>query len=159
MSWTKKDIIESAFDSIGLSGHSFDLQPEEYESALRKLDTMMATWNGKGIRLGYPIPSGPNSSDISDDSFVPDWSLEAIYLNLAIRIAPSFGKMIHPDVKASSKEAYDSMMQRLSTPPEYQVSGVPKGQGSKSWRYSDGVFIPEQDQPLTDGSNDTLDFY
>lgn len=52
MAYTKRDIVAMAFEEIGLAGYVFDLQPQQLEGALRRLDSMMATWNGKGLRLG-----------------------------------------------------------------------------------------------------------
>jgi hypothetical protein len=68
MGWSKQDLIDQAFQQIGLAGYVFDLSPEQLQSALKTLDTMMATWNGRGIRLGYPIPSTANGSKGDDDS-------------------------------------------------------------------------------------------
>ena len=55
MAYTKRDIVNQAFGEIGMADYVFDLQPQQLDSALRQLDMMMATWNGKGIRIGYPI--------------------------------------------------------------------------------------------------------
>ena len=57
MSWTKRQFINAALEEIGLASYVFDIQPEELESALRRLDAMMADWNAKGIRIGYPLSS------------------------------------------------------------------------------------------------------
>jgi hypothetical protein len=54
MGYTKRQFISAAFEEIGLASYVFDLQPEQLQSALRRLDAMMADWNAKGIRLGYP---------------------------------------------------------------------------------------------------------
>ena len=72
MAYTKRDIVEQAFEEIGLASYVFDLQPQQLESALRRLDAMMATWNAKGIRLGYPLPSSPADSDLDQEVGVPD---------------------------------------------------------------------------------------
>ena len=156
MSWTKKQLIQEAFDSIGLASYSFDLQEDQYVSALRKLDSMMASWNGKGIRLTYPLHDTQSDSDIDEASNVPDWANEAVYLNLATRIAPSFGKLLTADVKQNAKESYDAILTRISRPPEYQVTGLPRGQGSKYWQNgSTTLDIPTV--PVTDGSDDEID--
>ena len=51
MGWTKRQYIEQAFEEVGLAAYVFDLTPEQLQSALRKLDAMMAEWNAKGLRL------------------------------------------------------------------------------------------------------------
>jgi hypothetical protein len=38
------------------------------DRSLRRLDAMMAEWNAKGIRLGYPLPGSPENSDINAES-------------------------------------------------------------------------------------------
>lgn len=156
MSWTKKELILSAFDELALGSYEFDLDEGQFKSALGKLDAMMATWNGKGIRLGYPLYSNKDDSILDEASNVPDWSYEAIYQNLAIRIAPSFGKVVSPDLKQNAKDGYDAIMTRTTRPPEMQITGLPKGQGHKSSRYTSSITLSEPDTVLTDGSGDTL---
>ena len=72
MGYTKRQFISAAFEEIGLASYVFDLQPEQLESALRRLDAMMADWNAKGIRLGYPLPSSPQDSSLDEETLVPD---------------------------------------------------------------------------------------
>lgn len=155
MGYTKREFIIDAFDEIGLASFNFDLQPEQMQSALRKLDRMLATWNGKGIRLGYPLPSTPKSSNLDDSANVPDSAHEAIVLNLAISIAPSFGKTVSPETKGMAKSAYQSLLSDFAKPSEMQISGIPKGAGSKS--YNNNEFI-QQDENLVAGADSELDF-
>lgn len=157
MSWTKRQFVTEAFDSIGLAGYVFDLQPEQLQSALRKLDSMMATWNAKGIRLGYPLPSSPQDSDLDEETNVPDSAFEAVYANLALKIAPSFGKQVAIEVKVAAKQAYDTLLQRATAPIEKQLpSTMPLGAGKKPWRFDDPFVLGPKDQ-LTAGANDLLE--
>jgi hypothetical protein len=150
MGWTKRQFVEQAFDEIGLAGYTFDLQPEQLQSALRRLDTMMATWNAKGIRLAYPLPSSPQDSDLDQETEVPDSAFEAIYTNLAIRIAPSFGKQVAIEVKTTAKQAYDVLLQRATAPIEMQLPAtMPAGAGNKPWRDDDPFVTPPQDPVQT----------
>jgi hypothetical protein len=75
MGYSKRQFVYAAFEEIGLASYVFDLQPEQLESARRRLDAMMADWNGKGIRLGYPIPSSPQDGSIDEQTNVPDSAL------------------------------------------------------------------------------------
>jgi hypothetical protein len=159
MPFTKRDIITQAFEEVGLAAYVFDLQPQQLEGALRRLDAMMATWNGKGIRLGYPLPSAPNASDLDQDTNVPDAAIEAMILNLAIRIAPGYGKTVSPDTKASAKNAYNQVMARAAIPVEMQLDAmsIPSGQGNKGWRYYNDPFLRTPVDPLTVGPDSVLD--
>jgi len=156
MSWTKKQLIIAAFDEIGIASYEFDLQQGQYESALNKLDSMMASWNGKGIRLGYPLSSSQEASELDGDSLVPDWSYEAVYLNLALRLAPSFGKVVMPELKQHAKDAYDLIVTRTNEMPKVRLSGMLSGQGSKPWRNS-ATTISTTPIPTTDGAGDTIE--
>lgn len=159
MAFTKRDIINMAFEEIGLAGYVFDLQPQQLEGALRRLDSMMATWNGKGLRLGYPLPSSPGSSDLDQDTNVSDFAIEAMALNLAVRIAPGYGKTPSPDTKASAKGAYNQLMAQAAKPISMQIDNmaIPAGAGAKGFRNSRDPFLPHPIDPLTVGPDSILD--
>ncbi len=138
MSWLKREFITQAFEEIGLASYVFDLSPEQLQSALRKLDMMMATWDARGIRLGYPIPSTAGGSSLTEDSGVPDRANEAIVTNLAIRLAPSVGKTVSMDLKAIAKQAFDGLLAVAALPAEMQMpSGTPAGAGNAGRTFLD----------------------
>jgi len=72
VSWTKREIVTNAFEEVGLASYAFDLQPEQLQAGLRRLDNMMATWNSRGLRIGYPLTNSPAGSDLDDDANVMD---------------------------------------------------------------------------------------
>ena len=151
MGYTKRQFVTSAFEEIGLADYVFDLQPEQLEAALRRLDSMIAEWNAAGIRLGYAMPSSPQDSDLDTETNVPDSAWEAIITNLAIRIAPGYGKAVSPDSKVSAKGAYNVLLQRATFPLEQQLpSTMPLGQGNKPWRW-DNPFVNRPYDPLDAG--------
>ena len=159
MAYTKRDIVEQAFEEIGLASYVFDLQPQQLDSALRRLDAMMATWNAKGIRLGYPLPSSPADSDLDQDTGVPDNAIEAMVLNLAVRVAPGFGKTVSPDTKGNAKRAYNELLANSAMPLEMQLGNetIPSGAGNKGWRYYNNPFLRAPQDPLQVGSDGILD--
>lgn len=159
MAYTKRDIINMAFEEIGLAAYVFDLQPQQIEGALRRLDTMMATWNGKGVRLGYPLPSSLDASDPDEEMDVSDMALEAMALGLAIRIAPGYGKTVSPDTKVSAKSAYNQLLSKSAKPIEQQFDrySVPAGAGNKTWRNARDPFLAEPVDPLDAGPDSILD--
>lgn len=158
MSWTKRQFVNQAFEEIGFA-YGYNLQPDQLQSALRKLDAMMAQWNGKGIRLGYPIPSSPENSNLDTESGVPDFANEAIYLNLALRIGPTFGKQPSMETKQFAKQAYNSMLSKTTMPQERQITGLPSGAGNKTWRSTGEPFLLDPTDPLEAGPDSELEFY
>ena len=159
MGYSKRQFVAAAFEEIGLASYVFDLQPEQLQSAMRRIDAMMADWNGKGIRLGYPLPGSPQDSDLDEPTLVPDWANEAIITNGAVRIAPGFGKVVMPETKAVAKDSYNTLLQRATVPPEQQLPAtMPAGAGNKPWRVYDNPFIRPRVDPVDAGPDGPLQF-
>ena len=51
MGYTKRQFVTAALEEIGLASYVFDLQPEQLQSALRRLDAMISEWNGKTFNV------------------------------------------------------------------------------------------------------------
>jgi hypothetical protein len=159
MGYSKRQFVTAAFDEIGLASYVFDLTPEQLQSALRRLDAMMASWNALGIRLGYPLPSSPQFSDLDAQSEVPDSANEAIITNLAIKLAPSYGKQVMPDTKATAKETYNTLLSRAAMPMEQQMPGtMPSGAGNKPWRVYDDPFLRQPYDPVLAGQDGPIEY-
>lgn len=159
MGYSKRQFIYAALEEIGLASYVFDLQPEQLEAARRRLDAMMADWNGKGIRLGYPLPNSPQDSDLDEPTLVPDWANEAIITNGAVRLAPGYGKVVMPETKAVAKDSYNTLLQRATMPPEQQLPAtMPAGAGNKPWRVYDNPFIRPPVDPVDAGPDGPLQF-
>lgn len=134
MSYTKREFIVAAFEELGLASYVFDLPPNDFESALRRIDSMVADWNGRGIRLSYPLPSKPSLSDLDADTFVPDYANEAIILNLAIKLASSFGKTPSNDTRINAHKSFNNLLVKASKPIEMQFDRtIPSGAGNKNF--------------------------
>lgn len=157
MGYTKRQFVEEAFAEIGLASYVFDLSPQQLEAALRRLDTMIATWNAKGIRIGYPIPSSPQDSSLNEETFVPDSANEAIITNLAIRLAPQYGKDVQIDTRTTAKLGYDTLLARATFPLEQQFPAtLPLGAGQKPWRW-DNPFVQPPADPVQVGPDGILE--
>lgn len=159
MGYSKRQFVSAAFEEIGLASYAFDLQPQQLESALRRLDAMLASWNSLGIRLGYPLPSSPEFSDIDAESEVPDSANEAIITNLAVKLAPSYGKQVMPETKATARETYNTLISRAVLPMEQQLPGtMPAGAGNKPWRVYDNPFLRPPIDPVLAGQDGQIEF-
>lgn len=159
MGWTKEQLIDEAFAELRLAGYTFDIEPEEKLTALRRMDTMMATWEAKGIRVGYPLPSSPDDSNLSDDSGLPDAAVEAVFLNLAKRLAPGFGKQLSVGTLQAARDGYDTLLWAAARPPQQQLpSTLARGAGNRPWRNAVSPFFlaPDTD-PLSVSSGGDLD--
>lgn len=156
MSYTKRQFVEGALAEIGLASYVFDLTPAQVEAAMVRLDAMMATWNGKGIRLGYPLPGSPQNSDLDAETMVPDAANEAIITNLAVRLAPQYGKAPSIDTKVTAKQSYDMLLSKAAMPAEMQLpASMPRGAGAKAY---DDPFMDNPTDPVLAGQDGALDF-
>jgi len=159
MSYTKRQFVLAAFEEAGMAASTFDLTPQMLSSACTRLDAMMATWNAKGIRLAYPLPSSPEDVDLDAETSVPDSANEAIITNLALRIAPSYGKTPSVMTMATAKAGFDVLMARAAMPEEMRFPRtLPTGAGNKPSRYSD-PFSPAPIDPVRTGPEGSLDLY
>lgn len=160
MGWTKRQFVVEAYSEIGYASYQYDLEPEQLQTALRRLDAMMATWNSNTIRIGYPLPSSPELSDLDTETNVPDRANEAIYTNLALRIAPLVGKIPSNETKITAQEGYQELLKRAAMPHEMQFpETLPAGQGQKPWRWRDDPFVRPPRDPVDVGPDGQLDLY
>jgi hypothetical protein len=158
MSWTKRQFVEHAFEEAGYAAYTFDLQPEQLEAGLRRLDAMMAMWHSKGISLGYPLPDSPSGSNLDDLTNVPDRAVEAICANLAVRVGPLIGKMVPAETRSVARAAYTEMLGWATTPSEVQIPGsMPAGAGHKTWQVGRPFLRPTDDGIITP-PEDTVEF-
>ena len=136
--WSKQQIVEEAFGELALQGFVFNIGPDEMMAALRRLDLFMATMQPKKLFLTYNLPTdAPDSSDLSDPSGLSDGEVEAAVLNLAPRIAGSFGKVLPQTSMATAKAALDTLMIAAAQPAQQQYpSTMPRGAGNKPWRWT-----------------------
>ena len=148
MSWTKKQLIVQAFEEIGLADYIYDLTPEQLQSAVNKMDSIVANWETQGVRISYPMSDNPSSANINALSNIPSFANEAIYLNLALRLAPSFGKTVSQETKLAAFNAYSNLISKLTTVAQRNLTtDLPLGQGNKPWRNggNDYIFPPPDD--------------
>lgn len=157
MGYTRRDFVNAAFEEIGLASYAYDATAEELSGAMRRLDSMMAEWNARGIRIGYPIPSGPTSGSLDDETNAPDSAWEAIVTGLAIRIAPSYGKALSVDTRANFGRAYQALLNIHAQPAEMQLKRMPLGGGNKPYRWGDNYTTDPVDRLVT-GDDGVLEF-
>ena len=154
--WTKQQLITSAREELGM-GSAFDASPEELQSDMRRMDAMIAAWEVKGVRFGYTMATA-GGGNLADDSGIPDGAAEAVYLGLALRIAPGYGKAITTETRSAARNAYDALLLDAAFPQAQQLrGGMPAGAGNKPTG-SRAVFLPEPDpNPLREGAGESLD--
>lgn len=149
-SWTKQQLVDQAFAEIGLPVEVYNVGADQMARALNRLDAMMATWYGAGIHVGYALASNPGDSALEAESGLADITVEAVYLNLAIRLAPGRGKMVSPELRTSANQAYATLEKAAAAPVQQQFrNNLPLGAGNKTWRYNGDPFMRNAVDPIT----------
>jgi len=159
MAWSKRDIIQQALTEIGLADYAFDLESAQWQSALRRLDAMIGQWENKGIRLAYPMPISYANSSLDQEIDGHDTALEALYLNLAVRLAPQYGKTPSPDTKALGFQAYKTLLAMSAQPVELQTNNnvIPAGAGYKWYGDPSYPFLRKYSDGLAAGDDSDID--
>jgi len=156
MGWTKRQYIVEAYTELGLSDYAVNLTPEELQTALRRLDSMMAEWEADGIRCAYPMAGTPGASNIDTVTECPEAANTAITTNLARQLSAGYGKTVSQETVAASKKSKASLRKLLSVIPEMQFpSTLPRGAGQKAWRAPASPFFPA---PTSTDLSDDIDF-
>lgn len=82
-------IVEDAFEEIGVKTAEIPLTNDELQSGIRRCNDMLTEWNDIGIITGYSeVINGDDTVNIERNA------IGAVKYNLAIRLAPSFQKVV-----------------------------------------------------------------
>jgi hypothetical protein len=131
---TKRVVCEMAFEECGLAGYEFDRTAEEWQTVLRRLDTLQAEWRTSELDLGYNAPAVVGQGDLDDESGLPDDSLNATALTLALRICPPIGKTLSVESKVALSTSMDQLRTRYGPKAERRLPrNTPMGAGNKPW--------------------------
>jgi len=142
MGWTKLQFINRAYEEIGLANNVFDLESEDFSSALVRLDSMMAEWDVRGIRVGYPLTASPDDSSTATEFDVPLYATSAIIYNLALLLSAKEGKTVSPATKKAAKDGLDNLyLQCVPVPQQQQPRRMPLGAGNRRWSGHRGRFF------------------
>ena len=147
MSWTKKQLIDAAFTELGLQNYAYDMEPEDAQSAVTSMDSMIANW---GLNVRYMMSGSPLTTNPNEPSGLPIYANEAVYTNLAIALCPRYGKVTSRELTVKAKRALSALQTKVATHPERQWDRItPVGQGNKPFIGVAPEFLKPTD-PLTD---------
>lgn len=150
MSWTKRQYIEQAFNKIGLGSFAYDADPEDLQDALTELDAMMAEWSERGIDIGWPLSADPKNAKLETDTGAPDRANTAIFYNLAVRLAPDYGRTIAATVHSTAQSSFKRLLAHYTKIPKMIKGRRLSGAGNRRINAtlprteSDTIGAPEQ---------------
>lgn len=141
MSKTKGDLVREALTEIGIAEYEFDISPEEIGQGVSRLNSMMSLWDLRGVKLGFNFTGGPGEA-----SGIPTTAEEAVVTNLSLRLAPTYGRQVPPEVKKAASVSMRSLYNVAARPIEMQFGhNLPVGAGYKD--HYDVFFEPKERFP------------
>lgn len=160
MGWTKRQYVDRALTEIGLSDVVYSLTPGDLQSAVDRLDAMMASWEVRGIRVSYPMSGTPESANLDAVTGVPEAANVAIITNLAKQLAPSYGKTVAAETIATARKSLADLQTFTSRKPLMQFPAtLPRGAGHRTQNgtYVD-PFFPSPSPTVDAGPDSEIDF-
>lgn len=144
---TRSLILSRAFGRIAIGSYEFDLTPDEKEMARRELSAMLREWEMEGITLGYVEPDDDDND--AGEMTTPVWADAMIWNNLAIRLAPEFGKAPSPQLNRDARRGYNlAVTNTLIIPVESRPRLGIRGGGDRSRWITIGVNAGAGGEPV-----------
>ena len=126
----KRRILKQALTEIGIASYAFDVTADEYQSALSVLDGMAAELFPTH-QTGYIFPADGEESDPDDEAGISESAFPMFYSNLALRLAPGYGKTVSAWTVKTAKDSLDRFQLNGLTIPQRCLPGsLPVGQGA-----------------------------
>lgn len=138
MSYTKLQLIKTAFEELGLIDPDDNvLKPGQIDAAKKRADALAAAWANMDIHFPYPQSDDPDDSNVDMDSGVYQGMVRAFYKALAIEIAPIISYPVSRETKVAANEAFNQMLLNdgvLETRERSFPNTMPRGFGKKDWQ-------------------------
>lgn len=102
---TKIQLIDRAYSKLRISGLTVNPLPEEVVLALDEMECMIAEWDLVNVCLGYQFEEEPDPN--SESGLIRGYE-NAVQSNLALRLAPDFGKP-SADLMRQASQSYSKI--------------------------------------------------
>jgi len=134
---TVTEFVTGALKLLEVRTAESAITPEEAQDGLISLNDMMNEWNVDGINIGYET-----LDDVEDEVFVTLGSEGAIKANLAVYIAPEYGRNVTAMLFERAKRSKRSLRASIPLNASQFPDTLPIGSGNE-----DNNFTPDGDAP------------
>ncbi len=139
---TANHFIIRALTRLGIRASETSLQADEIQDGLYVLNDMLSAME-PGLRLGFSPVEG-----ITDEVRIPREANGAMIDQLAIKLAPEFGRSVSIDLLRSAKDSWRNMLISMIFIGDVDYpSTLPKGSGNNCDydNFINDTFFPEKD--------------
>ena len=159
---TKAELINGAYSLLRISGITVDPSAEDNSLELERLEDMAEEFDGRNIQTDYNFEETPLVNSIHN---LPRKFWFAYKSNLAVRLAPDFGKEA-PPLLVSQQRAGFSFLSSFTAPlketryPNRMPMGARNSLRTQSWRryYNESAEAPLGKGTITMFIDDIRDF-
>lgn len=147
---TKIQLVTKAFDELRINGITSNPDSEDVALALDSLEGLVSELL---IDIGYRFESEPDPNTMSG---IPQFAESAIYIALAVRIAPRYGKDAGM-IRAQANAAMSALVARVKKPRQINYSTrMPMGIGNRRQHPNSRQFMPTADVAPNDVNTETF---
>lgn len=149
---TKIQLVSQAFDELRINGITSKAENEDVVLALQSLEQLMSELT---FDIGWRFEDNP---DPNSSSGIPLYAESAVYLSLAVRIAPRYGKDANL-IRMQAESSMSRLMARVCKPRQINYpSRMPMGLGNRrSYRF-ENQFMPVVVQAPISPNTESLAF-
>ena len=141
---TASEVITAALGLTLTRAGDIPLEANETQQGLFQLNNMMSSWS---LALGYT-----KVFSTSDTITTPDYAIDAIVQNLAVRLAPGFGGIVDPDLRENARQSKKDMLkQAVKIGPAKMPRTLPRGTGNTRAFRDSRYYQPVIPAAATDG--------
>ena len=152
MSQTIGFIVTRAYSIARIKKGNIPVEDDEMNIGIDTYNDLIVQFGTSGINLGATIVTVKE-----DDTDLPDWSLEMIKTQIALRLSDEFGRDISSVLGERADRAMRAVLQMVvSVGASTPASNTPRGSGNTG--YSDGpTFYPDTEcGTILTGAGDAL---
>jgi len=126
----KVDTIQDAYSQLRISGLTVNPTPSDLETALVRLENMMAELSSRNICTGYNAEDEPDPNSVTN---VERYAWQMMATNLAVRLIPDFNKdvpMALNQLATASMSSVSAISAKKALCETPYPSRQPRGSGS-----------------------------
>ncbi len=139
---TANDVIVRAFTMAGIRASETPLTADELADGLDLLNDLASEWGTSSV-----IPGFAPVENVGDDLRIPRQAYGAVKAELAVRIAPEFGKPVTIGMIRNQEESMSAMLRATMDLEVRLPDTLPIGSGNTPSDYwTDQVFYAQKDK-------------
>ena len=123
---TMREIVQDAFEEIGVKKAEVALTDDELQSGIRRCNDLLTSWDAIGYIVGYnPVTNGDDTLELEPAA------ISAVKYNLAARLAPSYQKTVTQELAAIAGDSFNILInQNIHIGDVAYPDSLPLGSGN-----------------------------